>query len=165
VAEFLGRYRRIFTLEDKPIWVGTIELFTPYQRVVFSTWSARSQYSAQEAEREYLGADTVSVRVYLVLDNLHPHPPQLYTDSKGDVLGHREDSWREYKFRVLQVQAITPKEIKATPKYGCCGNGLLGVIVDLKFDAEQLAPHETKVEVVAPDRQTTIAVFAIDQLK
>jgi len=38
VAEFLGKYRRIFTLQDKPICVGTIELFTPYQRIVRSSW-------------------------------------------------------------------------------------------------------------------------------
>jgi hypothetical protein len=166
VAEFLGRYRRIFTLQDKPICVGTIELFTPYQRIVRTSWSAPAGYSAQNAERDYSATgDMIDIRVYLVFDNSHPDQTQLYSDSEGRVLDHRANFWRDYQFRVLQGEAIKPRQINATTKYGCCGGGLLGVIVDLKFDAENVAPRETKVEVVAPDGQTTTAVFALDQLK
>ncbi|HXY25033.1 MAG TPA: hypothetical protein VEI73_10310 [Candidatus Acidoferrum sp.] len=107
----------------------------------------------------------IDIRVYLVFDNSHPDPTQLYTDREGRVLDHRENFWRDYQFRVLQEKTITPREINATTKYGCCGGGLLGVIVDLKFDAEEVAARATKVEVVAPDGQTSTAVFALDQLK
>jgi hypothetical protein len=165
VLQFLGRYRRIFTLQVKPSEVGTIEIFTPYQKVVQNSWSKLS-YSSQQAEKDYVATgDTVTVRVYLVFYNNHPEQARLYADDDGRIQDHREDFWHDYEIHVAQSETLAPKEIMATPRYACCGAGLTGVVVDLKFNAEEFSNSDLRVEVVAPDTTVTDATFPLGQLK
>jgi hypothetical protein len=166
VAEFLGQYVRVFPSQNRNTLVGRIELRTPYQRVVQRSWDNQADYSAQLAESDYAAqSDMVEVRFYLVFDNSHPSPSDLYSDSEGKVRDHRENFWREYRFRVTQEHVIEQRKLEGTPRYDCCGGGLSGALVRLELDASALAPRRTGVEAIAPDGRTTSTDFALDQLK
>lgn len=84
-------------------------------------------------------------------------------DRKGRILDHREDFWRQFQFRVTQERMIEPKKIVGQPLYG--RRGLGGVQVDLQFDGRQFTSRQMQVEIIAPGGQTTLAEFALDQLK
>jgi hypothetical protein len=166
VAEFLGEYIRVFHSQNGNTFPGRIELRTPYQRVVQRSWEIQAAYSAQQAEIDYAAqVDTVEVRVYLVFDNSLPGSSNLYTDSDGRVRDHRENFWRDYRFRVTQEHLIEPRKLEGTPRYTCCGEGLSGARVRLEFNASTLTPGRTRVEVMAPDGRKITADFALDQLK
>ncbi len=166
VAKFLGDYIRVFHSQDASSFPGIIELRTPYQRVVKRSWENQADYNAQQAESDYAEqTDTLEVWVYLVFDNSHPGPSDLYTDGDGRVRDHRENFWREYRIHVTQEHVIEPRKLGGTPTYDCCGGGLSGARVRLEFDASSLAPRETRIEVIAPDGRKIAADFALDQLK
>jgi hypothetical protein len=166
VGKFLDQYRRTFTLTEKLTSVGTIEILTPFQQVVRRSFLKPMGYSAQQAQRDYgeIG-DAVRVRVYITFNNHNPDPAQLYSDREGHVMDHRENFWHDYRFHVTEMKEIQPNEIKATSKYGCCGEGLMGVIVDLEFPADKLPQTEIHVEVIAPDGQATDAHFELNRLR
>jgi hypothetical protein len=166
VAEFLGQYTRVFPSQERSTLVGRIELRTPYQRVVQRSMDNQADYSAQQAEKDYAAqSGVVEVRFYVVFDNSHPSPSDLYSDSEGHVRDHREDFWRDYRFRVTQERVIEPTKLEGTPRYDCCGGGLSGALVRLEINTSALAPRRTRVEAIAPDGRTTSTDFALDQLK
>jgi len=165
IMEFLGQYTRRFELRSGGPNVGTIELRTPYQQVVLRSWEKQADYSAQRAQIDYSAQSSlIQVRAYVWL-GVKAGPPDLYSDSRGQVLDRRENFWREYRFRITQEHLIEPRKIEGKPLYSPRGRGLAGAEVSLNFDASGFAPRETQVEVIAPDGQTVAAKFPLDQLK
>jgi hypothetical protein len=166
VAEFLGQYIRVFQPQDGNSFVRRIELRTPYQRVVQRSWEKQADYSAQQAQIDYAAqADVVGVWVLLHVGVGRPGPSDLYSDSKGRVLDHREDFWRDFQFRVMQEHVIQPKKIVGHPLYGRRGQGLAGASVELEFDASEFTPREMRIEIIAPHSPTATTDFQLDQLK
>ena len=166
VAEFLGQYIRRFQPRNGGPDVGGIELRTPYEQVVLRSWENQTGYSAQQAQRDYAAEPgIVKVRVFLIVGSADRGSANLYTDGEGRVLDRRENFWREFRFRVTQEHMIEPKKLEGKPTYSRRGKGLAGAEVWLELDATELGPRGTRVEVIAPDGQTVVAEFALDQLK
>lgn len=166
VAEFLGQYMRTFQPREGNSFVGRIELRTPYQRIVQRSWENQADYSAQQAQiDDGTQADMIGVRVFLHFGGGRPGPSDLYSDSKGRVLDHRENFWHDFQFRVIQEHVIEPKKIVSHPLYGRRGQGLAGAEVELEFDANEFIPRGMRIEVIAPDSLTTTAHFDLDRLK
>jgi hypothetical protein len=167
VAEFLGQYIRVFSPpQEESSFVGRIELRTPYQGVVERSWENWADYSAQRAQTDYAKqAGILVLRLYLYVGAGGPGPADLYLDSKGRVLDRRENFWRDFQFRVAQDHVFQPEKVVARPLYGRRGQGLAGAEVELEFDANDFAPREMRIEIVAPQGRTTTTDFALDQLK
>lgn len=167
VGEFLGQYIRVFPPpQEESSFVGRIELRTPYQRVVQRSWENWADYSAQQAQIDYAKqAGILVVRLYVYVGHGRPGPADLYLDSKGRILDHRENFWRDFQFHVAQDHVIQPKGVAARPLYSRRGQGLAGAEVELEFDANDFAPREMRIEIVAPQGRTTMTSFALDQLK
>jgi hypothetical protein len=166
VAKFLGEYVRHFPPQGGNSAVGIIELRTPYQHVVQQSWENQAGYSAQQAQIDYAShANLVEVRVYISFHGAHPTNTDSYTNSKGQVLDHREDFWRKYRFLVVQEHDIQPIEIQGTPIYGHRGQGLSGADVRLVLDAASIAPQGARIEVIDPEGQRVTTDFALDQMR
>lgn len=167
VAEFLGQYSRRFEPRDRGPGVWEIELRTPYEQVVLLSQDRQTTgYSAQQAQIEYhAGPGLVKVRVLLFLGVGRPGPAELHSDSSGRVLDRRERFWQAFRFRVSQEHVIEPEKVEGVPVYDRRGKGLSGAEVWMEFDGSKLSPGATRVEVTAPDGRTTVADFALDQLK
>ena len=174
VAEFLGQYLRVYGSEEQHLFhgqdgdslVGRIELRTPYQMVVRKSWENTVNYSEQQAQIDIAPhADVVEISVLFFFGDRQPAPSDLYLDKDGRVLDHREGFWQKYRFRVTQGHEIVPRRIVGTPIYGRRGQGLSGAEVRLQFDAGTFLGEQVRIEVVAPDGQTTAAEFPLDKLK
>ena len=166
VAKFLGDYVRVFQSGSGNLFPARIEIRTPFQRIVQRSSENQVDYSAQQAAIDYQAEDSaVEVRVYLVYDNSFPDDSELYADDKGRIRDRKEEFWRNYKIRVTQESLVEPREVEGTPRYDCCGGGLSGARVRLKFDSSRLASAKTLVEVTAPDGRSIVADFPLDRLR
>ncbi len=167
VTEFLGQYMRRFQARSGGPNVYGIELRTPYEQVVLrSSENQTMGYNAQQAQIDYdAQPGLVKVRVFLFVGNEDPRSSNLYSDGHGRILDRRENFWREFRFHITQERVIEPKKLEGKPTYSRRGGGLSGAEVWLEFDASEFAPRGTRVEVIAPDGQATVADFALDQLK
>ena len=167
VSEFLGQYIRVFPPPpEESSFVGRIELCTPYQRVVERSWENWADYSAQQAQTDYAKqAGILVLRLYLYAGAGRPGPADLYLGSTGRVLDRRENFWRDFQFRFAQDHVIQPKKVVSRPLYGRRGQGLSGAEVELEFDANDFAPSEMRIEIVAPQGRTTTTDFDLYQLK
>ena len=166
VAELLGQYIRLFQPKDRKSFAGSIELHTPYQRVLQRSWETTSIYSAQQAQIDYASrSDIVEVQVFIYPFAGRSAPSDMYSDSHGQVLDRRENFWREYQFRITQAHVIEPKKILGKPIYGGRGNGLTGAEVNLELDASEITSGELVIQVISPDQQITTTHFDLDRLK
>jgi hypothetical protein len=166
VEKFLAQYKHTFDPPKGRPGVFQIELRTPYQQVASRSWERRTTgYSAQQAQLDYRAQpDLVRVRVFIVLGGA---PLRRSEPEPGKGVGTRspgENFWRDFQFSVTQDHLIQPKKLGGKLTYGPPGRGVSGAEVWLEFDASDLAPRGTRVEVVAPDGRTTVADFPLDQL-
>jgi hypothetical protein len=130
------------------------------------SWENWADYSAQQAQTDYAKqAGILVLRLYLYAGAGRPGPADLYLDSTGRVLDRRENFWRDFQFRVAQDHVIQPKKVASRPLYGRRGQGLSGAEVELEFDANDFAPSEMRIEIVAPQGRTATTDFDLYQLK
>jgi hypothetical protein len=166
VLEFLGQYTRRIQPQRGGPNVGYFELRTPYEQVVLRSWENQTGYSAQQAQIDYAAQpNLIAVRVFLYIGGGEPGRADLYSDSNGRVLDHRENFWHAFRFRVTQEHVIEPNKIEGKPIYSRRGKGLSGAEVWLEFDASQFASGIAKVEVTTPNQQAVMTEFNLDKLK
>jgi hypothetical protein len=105
------------------------------------------------------------VRVFLVLGGTQISQPQHDSQTADSVRNPREDFWREFRISVIQEHVLRPKKVEGRPTYGPAGKGMSGAEVWLEFDAGELVPRRARVEVIAPEGNTSVADFLLDELE
>lgn len=163
-APFLRPYAHKYPFPVKGPWVYEIDFRTPYAEAVRRAWEHSLDYSAQQAEKDYFAQPSrVAVSVVIYLTPTYGYNAPL-TDSKQQVIAHREEFWREFPIRVSQERPVEPTKVISRLIYGRHGV-LIGAEVLLEFDASQFASGTAQVAVTTPGGQTTSAEFDLSTLR
>jgi len=154
---FFEKYIHYLKVQERGPDVHLIEFRTPYELVARRSQEHWTNYDMLEAEQDYAAnPDEVVVRVLLCGTNTFSFatPPQ--------DPAHAEDYLHGFDFRVSQDSPIAYK--KLTLLDAGCAN-FEGAEALLHFDADQFAPGNVKIEVVAPGGQAYSTTFDLDQLQ
>jgi hypothetical protein len=153
-AKILAQYVKRLPATNGPWQPAEIEVRTPYYQVALRSWQSLAGYSAQQAWEEYRKRKPqIIVRVYLV------------TSLTQSIV--REDSWREFKFRIKQQKEIQPVAMTGRPIYfqSDGGSWLGGAEVYLELDAAQVASAPLQIEVTLLDGKVSTAEFDLSRLR
>jgi hypothetical protein len=154
---FFDKYIHYPKPTDTGPGVHLVEFRTPYELVARRSQEHWANYNGLEAEKEYdTYPDEVIVRVLMCGTSTYRFaiPPQ--------DPAHGQDYLRGFDFRVSQAASITYRSLTLLGA-GCANSE--GVEALLHFDADQFAPGDVKIEVVAPGGQAYSTRFDLDQLQ
>jgi hypothetical protein len=166
VAGFLGQYSRRLPCPNKGPCATEVTLHTPYEQVVRRSSENSVGYSAQQAQQDHAAAhDLLVVDVLVAPAVTAPGFVPTLSYDRGQAVDSRENFWRDFQFRVVQQNAIEPKNIKGKALYSRRGRGFSGTEIVLEFDAAQFEARTVQVEVTTPDGQTVRAEFDLEKLK
>jgi len=157
---FFNRYVHYLKPPDVGPDVHLIEFRTPYELVARLSQEHWANYHMLDAEQEYAShPDEAIVRILLcgTFTFGFGQPPQNPPAGKT-----WEDFLHGFDFRVSQASPISYR--KLTVLSAACAN-FDGVDALLHFDADQFAPGNVKIMVVAPGGQQYSTTFDLDQLQ
>jgi hypothetical protein len=177
-ADFLSPYIKQLTAGADHPNIAQIELFTPFAQVVdLSRRNATTGYIEQQAVEDYRRyGDKILVQITLMWPFAYAratqnNPPEnsLAQDEKSSAL-RPENFWQNFRFslkqhgKVIATRAIHNKPIYSTPTKDT-PSVLDGATVWLEYDAKDVAPQETTVEVLTPEPKTISATFDLKKLR
>jgi len=179
-AGFLNPYAKQITEHSDSPHIAEIEVLTPFAQVVDLSRHLTSGYSEEQAAREYhQRGDTIVVRIVLMLPAAYPRPdtpaneteaPALPTPSAPNTAMRPENFWQNFRFETRQHgKSIATRFIRNKPIYSAPTKGtpavLDGATIWLEYDAKDVAPEDTVVEVTTPDSKTINATFDLKKLR
>ncbi|HEY8714765.1 MAG TPA: hypothetical protein VIM00_05250 [Candidatus Acidoferrum sp.] len=178
-GDFLNNYVSPITEAQNGAHIAEIELLTPYAQIVDdSRQKMGAGYSEEQAKEDYQKhANTVRVNVAILLPAAYPQspdtkeaptPPPATKPEKSAI--QPENFWQNFQFHVKQNgKGIPSKGISNHPIHSTgtkdAPSVLDGENVWLEFDAKDLAPEVTVVEVLTPEGKSIKAIFDLKKLK
>ena len=178
-ATFFSPYLREITEGAQVPHIAGIEILTPFAQVVDLSRRFTSGYTEEQAAREYhQRGDTIVVRIVLMLPAAYPKPesgpgqppaPPQQSPSPNAPL-QPENFWQNFRFQMKQRdKTIATRSIRNNPIYSTPTKDtpamLDGATVWLEYDAKDVAPDETVIEVTTPDSKTINATFDLKKLR
>jgi hypothetical protein len=179
-AGFLNPYVKQITEHSDSPHIAGIEILTPFAQVVDLSRRFTSGYSEEQAAREYhQRGDTIVVRIVLMLPAAYPRsdtpanepeaPPQPSPSAPNTAM-RPENFWQNFRFETKQRgKTIATRFIRNKPIYSTPTKDtpavLDGATVWLQYDAKDVAPEDTVVEVTTPDSKTINATFDLKKLR
>ena len=179
-AGFLNPYGKQITENSDSPHIAEIEILTPFAQVVDLSRRFTSGYSEEQAAREYhQRGDTIVVRIVLMLPAAYPKPdapaneteaPAQPNPPAANTAMRPENFWQNFRFETRQHgKTIATRFIRNKPIYSTPTKDtpavLDGATIWLQYDAKDLAPEDTVVEVTTPDSKTITATFDLNQLR
>ena len=168
VKQFFDKYSQQLDCPPGRPCVSSIEFRTPFEEIAVRSRERGSNYTEQDAEKDYrVRPNVVSLRVFVL------YPLDFSKDGSDDsAAGEPVDdsggySFYGYRIRVSQGHAVKPTQVHGRPSYfgesqcDYCG----GEEIILDFNPDDLATDVTHIEVVTPDGQTVTAAFDLRNLK
>ena len=184
-AAFLAPYVNQVTEDVRTPHIAEIEILTPFAQVVDLSRRFTSGYNEQQAAREYQQrGDTIVVRIVLMRPavfpktqpvpnsdpNAAPRPaaPQQAPPSNSAL--QPENFWQNFRFDIKQRgKIIKSRSMRNKPIYSTATKDtpavLDGATIWLEYDAKDLAPEETRVEVTTPESKMIDAIFDLKKLR
>jgi hypothetical protein len=173
MALFLARYKQVLRPPETGPYISSVELLTPFAELVRLS-SQRSNYSAQQAEKEHRRDDEiVAITVEIQL-----------TDSYGAILvqptGSRSGSPTGYRFRrsnfckdfavevLVDEKSVEPTVFTGEPEYRCVYEGgciLTGATLHLELPAKLFDSDSATVHVTPPEGAEVLADFDLTKLR
>lgn len=167
--QFLKDYVRTFPVPQRGLHVGRIALATPFKAMVDRARSAPDGYNPLKAEEEYQQAPPpVTVEVTLWLTPSFPAHTPYTVPALGPVGFQDPDFWKGVEVRLEQEGEVEPLSRSGRPLYNCDVNGpcwLVGAVVTLSYDPDQVASRPTEVHVLPPDGPAAKAEFDLGRLR
>jgi hypothetical protein len=179
-AAFLNPYARQITENSDSPHIAEIEILTPFAQVVDLSRRFTSGYSEEQAAREYhQRGDTIVVRIVLMLPAAYPKAepgpdqspvPVQQAPPAPNTAMRPENFWQNFRFETRQRgKTIATRFIRNKPIYSTPTKDtpavLDGATIWLQYDAKDLAPEDTVVEVTTPDSKTINATFDLKKLR
>jgi hypothetical protein len=179
-ASFLAPYFKQITETSDVPHIAEIQILTPFALVVDVSRSLTSGYSEQQAAIDYQQrGDTVVVRIVLMLPAAYPKPepgpnespvPVPQASPPPNAAMRPENFWQNFRFATKQrAKTIATRFIRNKPIYSTPTKDtpavLDGAKVWLEYDAKDVLPEETVVEVTTPDSKTITAAFDLKKLR
>lgn len=163
--DFLEQYTHSFPEKSGP-YVGAISVVTPYMEVYRRAGQGLG-YTTLDAQQEFLGKPG-NFQVEVMIQNL---PTGFATTLAQGVVLTVPDTWHDYKIEVAQdSKRIEPKKTTAalmlsdyTPSIA--GAGIVGVIVTLDFNPEEVDSASTDISVTGPDGAEVQTTFDLARLR
>lgn len=168
VKQFFEKYAHQLDCPSGGPCVSSIEFRTPFEEIAVRSRERGSNYTEQDAEKDYTASSNiVSIHVFVL------YPLDFSSDGSDDYAvaestdGDSEYSFYGYRLRVSQEHAVKPTQVRGKPfdfggsQCSYCG----GEEIILDFAPDQLDTAITHIEVVTPDGQTVTAAFDLRNLK
>lgn len=168
VRQFFEKYSRMLDCPATGVCVDSIELRTPYEQVAVRSRRRASDYSEQDAEKDYQARPTkLSVHIFVLYpldfsnDDTDASQSEDQPDSKDGA------SFYGYRIRVSQNRAMKPTRIHGRPiALGDSPSVYAGEEeIILEFDPTQFDDGVAQIQVVTPDGQTVESEFDLSNLK
>jgi len=158
-ARFLDKYKRHLAVPETGPYIASVDLLTPFARVVLQSSQQTIGYSAQQAEAEHRGKkESVAMNIEVLLtDSYGPLIARPTGQRSGAPIGYAfrsPDFWRDIDVQV----AVDDRIVKATrssgePNYRCSDDGcqLTGATLRFEFPAGVFNSNTATVQVTPPE--------------
>lgn len=168
VKQFFEKYSHQLDCPSGGPCVSSIEFRTPFEEVAVRSRERGSNYTEQDADKDYTGrSNVVSVHVFVLYPLDFSNDDSDYSVVAESPDGDSEYSFYGYRLRVSQEQAVKPTQVRGKPfdfggsQCSYCG----GEEIILDFAPDQLDTDITHIEVITPDGQTVTTKFDLRNLK
>jgi len=158
MARFLAKYKQHLAAPETGPYIASVELLTPFARVILRSSQQTVGYSAQQAAEEYRGKEesvAISVEVLLTASYgpILAHPT---SERSGAPIGYTlrsSDFWKDIPVQVMvDDKVLKPTRFSGEPNYRCGDDGcdLTGATLRMEFPARLFESDSTTVHVVPP---------------
>jgi hypothetical protein len=166
-AQFLETYRRYFPIPKSGPHVYAVELFTPYAQAVETASKRGTNYSAQQAEQDYLLRDD-SVRV-----GVHMRYTSSYGPGKMSEGSTHSDRREDFHVKLIQDgKTIDCRSSRYEGTHMSFGGGKggggsrpTGFIIWQEYAPANMESSEATVEIDTPDGQHISVTFDLSRLR
>ena len=172
-ARFLAKYKQTLAPPKTGPHIASVELLTPFARVILRSSQQTVGYSAQQAAEEYRGKEeTVAISVEVLLTAsygpiiAHPTGPR-----SGSPIGYTlrsSDFWKDVQVQVMvDDKVLKPTHFSGEPNYLCGENGcdLTGAVLRMEFPAAAFASDGATVQVSPPEGPEVFVDFDLTELR
>lgn len=174
-GKFLAQYLKKISGGESDPYTAEIEILTPYAQVVDQSRRKTTSYSEQQAAQDYKRrGNTIMINVVIMLPAAYPTTGADSRARNAPAEKNRavrpENFWQNFQFivkqngRIIPPRSIRKKSIHSSGTKGAPA-ALVGASVWLDFDANDVAPEETIVEVVTSEAKTISARFDLKKLR
>jgi hypothetical protein len=172
-ARFLDKYKQHLAAPETGPWIASVELLTPFARVVVQSSQQTVGYSAQQAEAEHRGKEEiVAMKVEVLLtDSYGPLIARPTGQRSGSPIGYAfrsPDFWRDIEVHV----AVDDRIVKATrssgePNYRRSDDGrqLTGATLRFEFPASAFDSNTAMVQVIPPEGPEVFVDFDLTAVR
>jgi hypothetical protein len=168
VKQFFEKYSRMLDCPASGPCVDSIELRTPYEQIAVRSRQHGSDYTEQDAEKDYAARPTkLSVHVFVLYPLDFSDEDTDSSASEGQPDSRDGSSFYGFRIRVSQDHAVKPAKIHGRSiDLGDSESAYSGeeeIILD--FDPAQFDAEVIHIEVATPDGQTVKSEFDLRDLK
>jgi hypothetical protein len=173
-ARFLDKYKQHLAAPETGPYIASVELLTPFARVVLQSSQQTMGYSAQQAAAEHRGKEEmVAMNIEVLLtDSYGPLIARPTGQRSGSPVGYAfrsSDFWRDIEVQV----AVDEKIVKATkfggePTYRCSGDDgcqLTGATLRFEFPASAFDSNTATVQVTPPEGPEVFVDFDLTTVR
>ncbi len=172
-ARFLAKYKQPLAVPKTGPYIASVELLTPFARVVLVSSQQTMGYSAQQAEAEYRGKEeTVAMNIEVLLTNSYgPLIVRPTSERSGSPVGfafRSPDFWEEIQVQVTVDDAIVkPAHFSGEPNYVCIDEGcrLTGATLRFELPAGAFSSNAATVQVSPPEGPEVVVDFDLTALR
>jgi len=172
-ARFLAKYKQPLAVPKTGPYIASVELLTPFARVVLVSSQQTMGYSAQDAEAEYRGKEeNVAMNIEVLLTSTYgPLITRPTSQRSGAPVGfafRSPDFWQEIYVEVtLDGKIVNPAHFSGEPNYRCGEDGcqLTGATLSFEFPAGAFNSDTATVQVSPPEGPEVVVDFDLTALR
>lgn len=172
-ARFLAKYKQALAAPEIGPYIASVELLTPFARVILRSSQQTVGYSAQQAAEEYRGKqENVAISIEVLLTGSYgPVIAQPTGRRSGSPIGYTlrsPDFWRDIQVQVMvDDKILMPAHVSGEPNYLCGEHGcsLTGATLRLEFPAAAFRSEAATVQVSPPEGPDVFADFDLTTLR
>ncbi len=172
-ARFLAKYKQPLAVPKTGPYIASVELLTPYARVVLVSSQQTMGYSAQQAEAEHRGKEeAVAMNIEVLLTSSYG---PLFTRPTGERSGspigfafRSPDFWEDIQVQVtVGDKIVKPAHFTGEPNYMCAEDGcrLTGATLRFEFPASAFTSDAATVQVSPPEGPDVLVDFDLTSLR
>jgi hypothetical protein len=172
---FFEKYRRHLPQPESGPWVATVELFTPFAQAVDFCRLHTFNYSAQDAEEDFLKRPNV-LRASIII-NFTPSFGYVIEDGPKNASGNKKsnslrspDFWKNFSPHLFDGHTeIAPLRVQGHANYFHAYRGgwtMTGATIVLTYDPEKISdPSDVEIMVDTPDGQHVVVPFDLNSVR
>jgi hypothetical protein len=172
-ARFLAKYKQPLAVPKTGPYIASVELLTPFARVVLMSSQQTMGYSAQQAEAEYRGKEeTVVMNIEVLLTGSYgPLIARPTSQRSGSPVGYAfrsPDFWEDIQAQVtVGDKIVKAAHFSGEPNYMCGEDGcqLTGATLRFEFPAGAFNCDAATVQVSPPEGPEVVVDFDLTALR